>query len=113
MIETKLSLEEFQIKGKAAGFRFICPSCGNVASPKDFQAVGADPQMAPTNCIGRTMHPMPKPRKGKTPCDWAAFGLLGNLGKGLTVVLEDGKEIETFALAEPLSAEPKHSALPV
>lgn len=94
----EVTQEQFNLEAEAAGYRFVCPMCGNVATPWDFKAAGADPEDAAKQCIGRTMTPMPKPQKGQKPCDWAAFGLFGNLDKGLLVVMPDGKKVQTFAI---------------
>lgn len=93
-----LTLEEYQAEGAANGWRMLCPACGNVATPGDFEKVGANPQRAAQECIGRTMKPMPAFKaKGKTPCDWAAFGLL-RIG-GVTVKRPDGGESVAFDFA--------------
>lgn len=92
----RVQLAEFQGAAERVGYRFICPMCGNVASADDFKKAGANPGRVAKECIGRTMDQMPKPKKGKKPCDWAAFGLFGTLGKGLVVVMPDGKEVQTF-----------------
>lgn len=77
----------------------VCPMCGNVATPKDFESAGADPQRAAQECIGRTMKPMPEPKEGKTPCNWAAYGLFKTCGKGMLVVMPDGTKVEVFEFA--------------
>jgi hypothetical protein len=70
--------------------RFVCPKCGNAASPADFQRAGADPQRAVQECIGRVDRDL-------GGCDWAAFGLFDIC----TVHLEvDGKPVPVFAFAE-------------
>lgn len=91
-----LSLADFQAEGEAKGWRFQCPMCGNVASPADFKAAGADPQRAAQECIGRLMRPMPIPGLGKKPCDWSAFGLFKTAGRGVLVNMVDGSCIEAF-----------------
>lgn len=107
MTETpRIQLADFQSAAEAVGYRFQCPMCGNVASADDFKRAGANSERVAQECIGRTMKPMPKPQKGKTPCDWAAFGLFRALGKGLIVVMPDGKEIHTFAIAPKTPAAP-------
>ena len=70
---------EMERRGKL-DCKFVCPSCGNRASPNDFKAAGGDPQRAPVECIGRVAPAKmangefePGPLGG---CDWAAFGLL-------------------------------------
>ena len=32
-------------------------------------------------------------------CNWAAYGFFGTMGKGRTVIMEDGKKVEVFAFA--------------
>lgn len=100
---------EFQAQARAAGWRFVCPRCGNVASCKDFSDIGGDPTHAAMECIGRAQHPSPtdpwwdtvKTEEGVTPCDWVAFGLFGTLGKGLFVRTPDDTVVECFAIADP------------
>lgn len=95
----EMTLEQYQAEGKARGWRVLCPACGNVATPGDFEKAGASPQRAAQECIGRTMTPMPKYEKGKKPCDWAAFGLF-KLG-GVIVKHDDGKETVAFGFDSP------------
>lgn len=73
--------------------KFVCPSCGNEASPADFKAVGADLQRAPHECIGRV-------DKELGGCDWASFGLLDICTVHIAV---DGREVPVFAFAETAS----------
>ena len=35
-----LTLEEYQAEGTAKGWRMLCPMCGNVATPADFEKAG-------------------------------------------------------------------------
>lgn len=81
--------------------KFVCPSCGNTASPNDFKAAGADHQRAPVECIGRVK---PKVMAGgefeagsNGGCDWAAFGLID-----ICIVHIDlgDKQVPVFAFAE-------------
>ena len=51
----------------ARSWRFRCPKCGNVATGKEFEDAGGQPNDIYQKCIGRLV-----PDKG---CDWAAFGL--------------------------------------
>jgi hypothetical protein len=78
-------------------WRFVCPVCGHEQSLEDFKAVGADPQRAYVECIGRAA-PELKQRDGLDaepgtpgPCNWAAFGLFGTLNRG-TQVQREGQE---------------------
>jgi hypothetical protein len=106
----RIPIEDFRLLAEKAGYRFICPMCGNVAGPEDFERAGTERdrchERAATECIGRTLDPPPKPKNGRKPCDWAAYGLFGNLGRGLHVVFPDGKVVQTFAPS--LLKEPSH-----
>lgn len=94
-----ITLEEFQREGAEKKWRMLCPACGNIASPDDFKKLGADPQRAAQECIGRAMTPRVHLEPGKTPCDWAAFGLFKTLGKGMHVKFDDDTTVETFEFA--------------
>jgi len=85
---------------------FVCPACGRISTIKDHVDAGGVADDAPRGCIGRTN------KKGSSNgkdqgfgCNWAAYGLLGTLGKGRTIVFPDGHESEVFdfAPAEVLS----------
>lgn len=77
---------------------FVCPRCGYRQSPGDFSAVDADPQRAYVECIGRVGLQIVG---SKQPCDWAAFGFLGTMGKG-RLVQAPGEEhpTEVFDFAD-------------
>lgn len=71
---------------------FKCPACGKVSALKEFRDAGStDPNDAFQNCIGRFT---------KDGCNWAAYGLLGTMGKGDVVVMENGREVDVFAMAD-------------
>lgn len=77
----------------ANNWAFKCPHCGRINTVKEFTEAGADGSSSPyQECIGRY-------KKGYG-CDWAAYGLFGNLGKGRVVVTPEGKEIEVFDFAD-------------
>lgn len=92
-------------------WQFVCPLCGLVSTPQDFVDAGVsriDSHRASIECIGRVVGAKGGMKEGREtnpdgtpaqPCDWAAFGLFGNLGKG-PVVVHDGKETQAFAFAE-------------
>lgn len=86
---------------KTSEWKFQCPQCGNVQSPKNFVDAGIEPAQAPNfsyqGCIGRV-----DTSKG---CNWAAYGLFGTLGKGRLIVAPDGKEVEVFDFAEVIADE--------
>lgn len=91
----EMTLDEYQAACEAAHWRVVCPLCKNVSTPKEFKERGADPQRAAQECIGRLDNPMPKPKKGRKPCDWAAFGFF-RIG-GVNVTMPDGKIVAAFA----------------
>ncbi len=89
-------------------WRFQCPVCQHIATPADFEALGADPQLAYQECIGRHLPKEQRAsnlaeeptRDGKTaPCDYAAYGLF-RLGQ--TVQDDVGKEVPVFPFADAL-----------
>ena len=102
----RMTIEEWRAEalrrggGKFGATRFLCPACGNVASPDDFAAGGADGGRAAEECIGRTMTPRPRGLDGFKPCDWAAYGLFRTLGRGVVVVHPDGTEVHAFPFAD-------------
>ena len=67
-------------------WQFRCASCGNIATPADFEELGADGRRAPFDCIGR-VHvelgglPNLKIDGNSKPCNWTTGGLfrLSNL----------------------------------
>jgi hypothetical protein len=86
---------EMERRGKL-DCKFVCPACGNEASPNDFKAVGADLQRAPVECIGR-LNLDGGEGLNLPDCTWAAFGLLDIC----TVHVESahGKPTPVFAFA--------------
>ncbi len=96
----------------AMTWRFKCSLCGNVQSPADFQALGADPQRAYVECIGRVLLAQGKIEASKLgglkpgragadamPCDWAVFGLLGPLNGGTKVITDADTHMWVFDFA--------------
>ncbi len=90
-------------------WKFICPICGNIAAVADFKPfkdVGATPDSATNQCIGR-FNGSPYRAFGNSlkergkPCDYALFGLFRL--PGVIVKAADGKEIMAFAFAEPVA----------
>ena len=100
------TLKEWQEEAKrlfgdnAKQWKFKCPACGHVASVQDFLNVGADANSAYQECIGRHTG-KGSPKKGDTSgCNWAAYGLFKTMGKGRTVIADDGTKVEVFDFAE-------------
>ena len=65
-------------------YKFICPRCGRVNVGQEFKEAGARTNDTAQCCIGRFAED-----KG---CDWAAFGLLGTLGRGDVVIFPEHDE---------------------
>ena len=74
--------EGSKLFGKWMNWRFQCPICGHVQTPADFEAIGVEPQLAYQECIGRRTKGArdfasePGANGQKSPCDYAAYGLL-------------------------------------
>ncbi|KPV60752.1 MULTISPECIES: VVA0879 family protein [Paenibacillus] len=81
---------------KTSEWKFRCSRCGNDQSASEFVEAGIKPEdaisMVYQECIGRH-------GAKEVGCDWAAFGLLGTLGKGRIVFTPDGREVEVFDFA--------------
>ena len=83
--------------GESSGdWQFLCPACGNVQTPRDFEAVsehrGQAADRAPQYCIGNfTDH----------DCDWKSFGLFRG---PVYVDMGGGHETPVFDFA-PMLAE--------
>lgn len=92
---------------------FVCPNCDNVATVSEhqkFAGVVFGKVYAPEQCLGRTMRlaGVPTLEASATPCDWAAFGLLGTNGTGMIVQFPDGTHREAFAFA--VLSDPKRDS---
>jgi len=87
----------------------VCPICGNVASPEDFRQykdLGATPNSAYCECIGRYCkgrRAFPNKKATVKPCDYAAYGLI-NLCKS-AVILHDGCKTPVFEFAKEEDSE--------
>jgi hypothetical protein len=76
-------------------WRFVCPSCGHVASTQDWKDAGAPVEAVAISCVGRWLK-SPAEIFGKPgPCNYAGGGLLR-----LNPVEIEGREIGAFAFAE-------------
>lgn len=86
----------------AKQWKFVCPSCGHVASVADWTAAGATEGEIAFSCIGRRLKSSAKIfEKGKGPCNYAGGGLFRL--NPVTVTFEhEGKlsERATFAFAD-------------
>lgn len=57
-------------------WRFVCPSCGHVATPAQWKAVGAAAGEVAFSCIGRHTPGAGSIFSGKSPCNYAGGGLV-------------------------------------
>lgn len=84
-------------------WRFVCPSCGHVATPRDWQAVKAPESAIAFSCVGRWMPESTATifEKGKGPCNYAGGGLF----RLNPVLVKDGdREQQCFEFDRPASA---------
>ena len=87
---------------------FRCPVCGNLQTLLDFEHLGADPQSAYQECIGRHMEKratdfatVAYDGDRRMPCDYAAYGLLAANGVRFVIPEEGGKPIKVFPFSIP------------
>ena len=98
--------------GHVAGdWQFVCPSCGNVQTMRQFRELGVgDDNLAYYNCIGRydgknfetTMGTKPG------PCNYTGGGLFG-LNPVAVIHPETGDILHVFAFAGEPGKENEHS----
>lgn len=87
----------------ARNWRFLCPTCGDEATIRDFQTAGADPNRIGQECIGRALGALVKPKPTNTRgCDWVAYGLFRGPWEIIMPAVDDQPErsVWSFALAE-------------
>jgi hypothetical protein len=98
MTVTEWQAEANRLFGEPTDWKFVCPGCGHVATPRDFKNIGVDPNKAAQECIGRYTAGSSWLRgPKKQPCDYAAFGLF-RIGPTF-LVGDDGEEIPVFGFA--------------
>jgi hypothetical protein len=79
-------------------WRFECPSCGHVASVKDWKSVGATEGEVAFSCVGRHIQGSKKMCERPGPCNYAGGGLIGL--NPVSVYVGDGKVTRVFAFDE-------------
>lgn len=58
-------------------WKFVCPSCGHIASVQDYKDAGAGSGAVAFSCIGRYLKkPNEAFQQGKSPCNYAGGGLI-------------------------------------
>ena len=86
----------------AMSWRFVCPSCGHVASVRDWKDAGATEGEVAFSCVGRRLANAMAAifEKGKGPCNYAGGGLFQL--NPVTVKFEEKKH-RVFAFADEAS----------
>lgn len=81
-------------------WKFVCPSCGHIASVEAYQAAGAPEGAVAYSCVGRWDGHMEQDAfiTKKGPCNYAGGGLIGL--NPVTIMMPDGKERNVFDFAE-------------
>lgn len=84
-------------------WRFVCPSCGHVASIQDWKDVGAKVTHVAFSCVGRFTENPHRALSGKGPCNYTGGGLIGL--NPVSITRDDGGETRVFAFAEIVKEE--------
>jgi len=79
-------------------WRFVCPSCGHVASVAEWMGAGAPEGAVAFSCVGRYLPTCSEMCVRPGPCNYAGGGLIGL--NPWTVEDQDGKAHDLFAFAE-------------
>jgi hypothetical protein len=91
-------------------WKFVCPVCGNVQSPEDFQPYkdqGATPDSCTKACLGRYAGGRKAfgEGEGDGPCDYAAYGLFQLAPVRVIDGCDQDEPIHCFAFAEVADSE--------
>ncbi len=105
-----LTVEQFHLEGRQRfgdnprKWRFVCPSCGHVASAQDWIDAGAPQGAVAFSCVGRWLGEDGENtfRKNGGPCNYAGGGLFGL--NPWTVEPPDAPPYRVFAFAENVEA---------
>jgi len=83
-------------------WRFVCPCCGHVATPRDWKEVGAAEGEVAFSCVGRHLSGRDAFDDNKPgPCNYAGGGLFRL--NPVRVIDEQGGIHQVFAFAETAS----------
>lgn len=61
----------------SSAWRFVCPSCGYVATVAEWKRVGASEGEVAFSCVGRHLPNAKNILEGSGPCNYAGGGLFG------------------------------------
>lgn len=83
----------------AATWRFVCPSCGHIASVSDWRKVGASEGEIAFSCVGRHMGAGGEKafKQSGGPCNYTGGGLFRL--NPVRVLFDDGSVSEFFEIA--------------
>lgn len=79
-------------------WKFVCPSCGHVASVQNWKDVGATEGEIAFSCVGRHLPNAKTLGKRPGPCNYAGGGLFKL--NPVTVEMEDDGEADRFEFAD-------------
>lgn len=97
-----MTLEEWQAEGSRRfgpdpmKWKFVCPSCGHVASVQDWRDAGAGESAVAFSCVGRWLKGAGEIGGKKRPCNYAGGGLF----KLNPVKIDDRENVFAFAEVE-------------
>lgn len=80
-------------------WRFVCPSCGHVASVADWKAAGASEREVAFSCVGRHLEHRREIFEKPGPCNYAGGGLLRL--NPVSVLTGKGESVNVFEFATP------------
>jgi hypothetical protein len=109
---TTMTIEEWKADGArlfgadTSAWKFVCPSCGYVATVKDWKDAKAPEGAVGFSCVGRWRGADGQntfKRKGGEPCNYTGGGLFKL--NPITVIAEDGAEHQVFDFARPAVTE--------
>jgi hypothetical protein len=78
---TEIPQDEWEAQAKSRfgadtmAWRFVCPSCGHVASVKDWKDAGAMEGEVAFSCVGRRLENRAEAFRKPGPCNYAGGGL--------------------------------------
>lgn len=104
----QMTLAEWRAEGarrfgdRIGNWKFVCPSCGHIASVNDYVDAKANDGAIGFSCIGRFLPPGSARQAfgplGGGPCNYAGGGLLAI--NPIRVLTEDGETQRMFAFAD-------------
>ena len=106
-----MTVEEWQAEGErrfgadTKKWKFVCPSCGHVASVQDWMDVKAPNGAIAFSCVGRWMKEHGHIWEGKQPCNYAGGGLF----RLNPVKIEGMEDMPVFAFAEEEKADERRT----